>query len=303
METTSGTVRILGLIKATIDAEEVDVGKPIPIGNRPLEPDKEALSRSSISASKKGLGPPMAHVPVLVRCKLPGLVQMKPKYAVFVNHRLRLTNVINEIDQERPFTVVVANFSNVSRKIPKHVVLGFPTRSPKLLIPVYSPLVAHISEYLGYVAQSALAVVDESPLSTCPVKPPPDPEPSTLCTKFLNTPEASVHGPIVSPKYDRLDGKSKAAEPPKDWRDMIYLSNIDDEAYRKQVLAMLERHKKMCSSHLCEIKGVSHSIELRSGTSPILQQQYRAGAQRRVLVEEPVNEMLAADVIETAQSD
>ena len=143
----------------------------------------------------------MTQVPVLVRCQLPGLVHTEPKHSVFVNHRLRLTNGIHEIDPDRPFLFVVGNFSTTARKIPKNMVLGYATPNPTLLIPVDSPLVAHVTEALGYVPPDT------------PKKPPPE-EPPDPRTELLNTPAASSTGPAISPEYARIDGQKEAAEAP-----------------------------------------------------------------------------------------
>lgn len=83
---------------------------------------------------------------------------------------------------------------------------------------------------------------------------------------------------------------------------MVYLSVIEYEAYRKQVLAMLECYKKMWSGYLVKIKGVSHRVELNPGTRLISQQPYRAHPQLRAFIEEQVSKMLSAEVIEPVQS-
>lgn len=59
----------------------------------------------------------------MLYCLLLDLFHTEPKHSVLVNHRLRLTNGIDDIDRERPFIIFIANFSNVPRKIPKHMVL------------------------------------------------------------------------------------------------------------------------------------------------------------------------------------
>lgn len=48
---------------------------------------------------------------------------------------------------------------------------------------------------------------------------------------------------------------------------------------------------------------VAHRIELKQGTHPLRQQPYRAGPNHRELIEEHVEKMFAAEVIELAQSD
>lgn len=68
--------------------------------------------------------------------------------------------------------------------------------------------------------------------------------------KFLNTPNASVTGPVVSPEYEHIDGQAQAAEHSNHWSSMAYLSDIEDEAYRTKILAMLDLQKQMRSVRL-----------------------------------------------------
>lgn len=76
---------------------------------------------------------------------------------------------------------------------------GYDTRSPTLLIAVDSQLVAHISESPGYVAPSALDVVNQSPSAKCFVMPPPDPKAPDFRTKLVNTPLRQSTVPAYPP--------------------------------------------------------------------------------------------------------
>lgn len=66
---------------------------------------------------------------------------------------------------------------------------------------------------------------------------------------------------------------------------MVNLSDIEDQAYRRRILAMLELHEQMWLGHVVEIKGVSHRIEFKQGSRPIPQEPYRAGPQLHELIE------------------
>lgn len=72
----------------------------------------------------------------MVRCKLSDLVHIEPKHLVFVNHRLKITNVVHEINSGVPFIFLVANVSNNRRKMPDKMVLGYGTCNQTLLIPL-----------------------------------------------------------------------------------------------------------------------------------------------------------------------
>lgn len=137
------------------------------------------------------------------------------------------------------------------------MVLGYATRIPRLLIHVNSPLVAHITESLGYVPPNEPDAVTEAPPK------PPAWKPMNPLQELLNMPAVSSPAPIVSPEYARIDGKAKAAKPPKDWGKMVDLSDTDN---RNQNIAMLKRHERMWSGHFGEIKVASHRIKLEPGT-------------------------------------
>lgn len=110
----------------------------------------------------------MNQVTVSDRCQLPGIFQTEPKNARFVNERLKMTNGIQEIEPDKPF-IFVANFANVLRKIPKHMLILYTSQSPTLLNPVDSPLLAHLLGSLGYVAPCRIDAVNESLPKTNPL--------------------------------------------------------------------------------------------------------------------------------------
>lgn len=122
-------------------------------------------------------------------------------------------------------------------------------------------------------ASSSVYSNDSTPI-TRPSHLPYDNKPQNLQEMLLNTPTASVRGPVLYPEYSLTDGQEKASEPTNDRRELVDLSDIADEMYLKQFSVMVERHEKMWSSHLGEIKGVIHRIELKPGTHLLRQQPY-----------------------------
>lgn len=125
----------------------------------------------------------------MVRRLLLGTVRTDPKYVVFVNYHLPLMNFIHEIYPEKSFILVVSNSSNLPQKVSKHVVLGYATRSPKKLISVRSPFVAHTTESLGYVPHASRML---GRVPTKSYKKPPN-----VLEKLLKTPEASTLYPVI----------------------------------------------------------------------------------------------------------
>lgn len=64
------------------------------------DPDKADLTRSAIRAEQTITVSHMTRVPMMVSFLLPGLFHTEPKHSIFVNHLLRLTNGLQEIDPE-----------------------------------------------------------------------------------------------------------------------------------------------------------------------------------------------------------
>lgn len=66
--------------------------------------------------------------------------------------------------------------------------------------------------------------------------------------KYLNTiqdtADTSAKGTVVSQQYDRSSIQAHAAQPKKDYCNMIDLPHSSDEAYHKNVLAKFEHHEK-----------------------------------------------------------
>lgn len=72
---------------------EVEVETPKSPDKVPNEEVNDAIT--SLRASQTIYVPPMTQVPVMVRCKRPGLVHTETKPLVFVNHHLKITNGIH----------------------------------------------------------------------------------------------------------------------------------------------------------------------------------------------------------------
>lgn len=202
-------------------------------GKQPTDRNKAALTRSAIWEAQTICVPPMAKVSVLGRCLLPGLVHTEPEHVVFLNHSLQLNKGIDEKDQDKPPIVVVANFSNVTQTIPKHMLLELSTRSHTLLLPAKSPLVAHNTAAFLYVPICEPDVIQESPTTTANTKPPHPRE------RLLKTPVVFATGPVVSKSFAHIYGQANTAELPEDWRDLVDLSDIVDDAHRKYILPIL----------------------------------------------------------------
>lgn len=199
VETTLGTVRILGRTDPTVEAAEGDVDTPKTTNSKPRDTARDALPRRASRSAQTTRVHLMTQLPVFIRCQLPCLLNTEPKHAVFVNHSLNIMNIIHETNPNKPFIVFVTNFANVSRNIWKHMVLCYAIGSHKLLIPVDSPLVTHVSKPLGYIAPCGPDSIEEYPPNTPPPPNPLENKPQNPWEKLLNTHAIPATGLVVSP--------------------------------------------------------------------------------------------------------
>ena len=88
-----------------------------------------------------------------------------------------------------------------------------------------------------------------------------------------------------------------------EYYNLVDLSHIQDEEKRAQILKMLAPHKDMWSGDLGKIWATEHRIDLKPNTRTVHQQPYRARAESRKALEDHINLLLAADLIEPAQSE
>lgn len=121
--------------------------------------------------------------------------------------------------------------------------------------------------------------------------------------ELTSTPAEPVQDPRVSPAFGNHDVTTTATEQPTDWWNHVDLSDMEDEVTRSIIISIVEKHRDMWCSHLGTIKGHSHRIDAKLGTRPIKQLPYRAGSQRRQLIDEHVDKMIASKVIEASKNE
>ena len=78
---------------------------------------------------------------------------------------------------------------------------------------------------------------------------------------------------------------------------------MKDRLVRDRIVSLLEDFQDLWNGELGHIKATQHRIELTPGAKPVYQAPYRAGHNTRELEKREVDRMLAAKVIEQAQSE
>ena len=74
--------------------------------------------------------PPMSQVAVPVRTEASGLVFLEPQHSVLARHHVRTANGVTEVKGNRPFKIVVSNYSEQPRVLHKGMTIGYGTRNP-----------------------------------------------------------------------------------------------------------------------------------------------------------------------------
>ena len=120
----------------------------------------------------------------------------------------------------------------------------------------------------------------------------------TLKSKKKQPPTVSVEPQNGQPPAREGEGTESEVS----WQDEVHIGT-EDEELREQVMDLLAEFQDMWSGHLGTIDAVKHRIELTPGARPIHQAPYRAGHKAREIEKKEIDRMLAAKVIEEAQSE
>ena len=97
----------------------------------PLQPDADNVNRPhTVKLAKFVTIPPMSQVAVPVRTEASGLVFLEPKHSVLARHSVHTANGDAEVKGNRPFKIVVSNFSGQPRMLHKGMTIGYETRNP-----------------------------------------------------------------------------------------------------------------------------------------------------------------------------
>ena len=190
---------------------------------------------------------------------------LEPKHSVLARHNVRTANGVADVKRNRPFSIVVSNFSEQPQKLNKNMTIGYATRNP----------------------MGVYCLNDEN---------------SRAFEQVLNLP--FVRKNDTPQRMRGSDVESPPKSKPIDWHDSVDLSHIDDESLRAKILSIILKHQDMRRpGHLGEITATENWIELAPGTKPIRQAPYRKGHRGRDVQAEQISKMLEAGVIEPTTSE
>ena len=245
-------------------------------------PTKKKESREMrVHLAQAAVIPPQSQVAVHVKTRIVGLMMMTGLDSLYHDRQLAVANGIVQSDPSRRTQILIANFSNVPRKLPK------------------GKHVATFSPCPDYVVESPVAVGEAiGTLETC--NPKRAATTGQVAAQTALTVEESSYVPPKEPSTEhRSDSWGGTERPSAKSVDLSHVPKDYAERFRK----MLEKHDDMWSGHLGEITTVQHHIDLKPGARPIYQKPRRTGLSARKFVGEEVDRMLKAKVIEPAQCE
>ena len=92
----------------------------------PVHQDADNVNRlHTVKLAKFVTIPPLSQVAVLFRTEASGLVFLEPKHSVLARQDVRTANGVAEVKGNRPFKIVVSNFSEQPRMLHKGMIIGY----------------------------------------------------------------------------------------------------------------------------------------------------------------------------------
>ena len=66
------------------------------------------------------------------------IIVTEPKGYLYVKYGIRAMNIVHEVKENKPFTILLSNFSRIARRPPKGMIITFASRSPIALVALTS---------------------------------------------------------------------------------------------------------------------------------------------------------------------
>ena len=245
--------------------------------------------------------PPMSQTAVEVTTGARGLCFLEPKLTLQARNNVRLANGVVDIEDGSRFQVLLSDFSKVPRRLPKGAVLGCAVRDPVAIITPERKLAEKCGEVLDITTLSARGQGRSELCEPSWEEPTLDPPAAIPLREPVNV--AKTQELRDEHAGDSEEAPTPAGDKPRNWKDELDLSHIDDEELRSRVIAILEKHSGMWDGSLGEINATCHRLPLVDGARPHREMPRRTGPETRRKIAEEVRKMLHAGVIEPAASE
>ena len=265
---------------------ELDDGTTVPITRKPakrhpesppLPADQQYGHTRKIQSPKVRVASPVTLEPnsqtwvnvVTERC---GTLILQPNTSLYANSQVTCTNGVVQVDANRPFRILIANFGQYPYMMAKGQIIGTVLPHPTAIMPSR----VQLAEVLGLINED-----DEADLLQL----------ERMETSNQVGGDTAAHTP---------SGENFGDSPQIDV-DSIDICHVDPR-YREKLRSLLRKYKSMWDGKLGEISITEHPIDVFPDTRPIAQNPYRAGPKARQFESAEVERMLESGIIRPSKS-
>ncbi len=266
---------------------EMDDGTTVPIVrcdarkqalNRDIPEDTPHLRRPTkfsrrIRVTSTVVLKPNTQTWVEVTTETSGLILVESTKRLCETHTCLTGNGVAQVEANKPFRVLVANFGNTNRRLLSGQAIAFAEPHPSSIM---ESDVSH-AELLGLVDDKTAQLYRK---------------------RNLNARDTSVINDYLR---DARSGHMGVDEKPTTAAD-IQLPDVHTK-HHPNIRKMLSKYEDMWSGRLGDISVTEHHIDLVDGARPFKTQPYRAGPKARELVQFEIDKQLEAGVIEPSMSE
>ncbi len=273
---------------------ELADGTTVPIIRAPKRRDSAMIIQTAEVRSKPARGssskvvlhqdvelPAHSQSWVSVTSKKAGLILLEPHQRLYQTWLCLAATGVAQVQPDKPFQILVANFSEEPIKLTKGLRVATSTGSPKRL---RESTMSH-GEMLGiFTDEEVMSLQEDQP------------------SRYQKRGDLKVKDDEKFDKHlaDRREPPSGDEHQPVT-ADDLDLSDVDTK-YHQEIRRMMRKHEDMWSGKLGHITVTEHTIDLEPGVRPHRAVPYRSGLKERELQGEELKKWLEDDVIEPSKS-
>lgn len=252
---------------------------------------------------------PSTQVWVKVLTKKSGLIHTKPNNSLWTARYVRSGHGIYKFLSNKPFEVLLTNFSTIETKLPRDMSISYTKKSPDIYLSFSGTMTAEICESLILVVDKATAAPIRKSRNKLTYLSFAGPEEKiakstpTYQESLLSLPVKPEPGSVSRQQVPQVSNLNCKAASPPDWESMVDLSLVKYKALKKTIMEVLSEHKNLLCGLLETIKVIYHTADLKKETRPILQRPYRTGLQSLEMLLEHIDKQRKAGEIKPARSE
>ena len=182
---------------------------------------------TSIKLASQCVLPPTSQTQVLVTTRMRGLIVTEPKGSLSAKFHVRAMNSVHEVQENKPFTILLSNFSKRARRFPKGMIVAFATRSPIAYVSLSSGVAHEVGAMLDLFPQTQDPAAHDTPhnagaVSQEDAEKDPDYLSDADLLALLRTGDPSVpHEQADQDQHDQAQAEQKDNEAPRPTTETI----------------------------------------------------------------------------------